>query len=112
MFSIQLKKEDSNSNRQYSVVSNAEKVQLLSPRNTRYQTPEYLAQAIRDKRKKLLQGSYYCPTCGQEKLRIGIDKKNKEVVAVCSCGMEQRLKYVPAFETVDYYSKFIDQCKK
>jgi transcription elongation factor Elf1 len=84
----------------------------LSPRNTRYQTPEYIAQAIRGKRKKLLQGSYYCPKCGKEKLRIGIDEKNKEVVAVCSCGIEQRLNYVPAFETVDYYNKFIDQCKK
>jgi transcription elongation factor Elf1 len=105
------KREESNRNRQHLVVSDAKKVQPLSPRNTRYQTPEYIAQAIRDKRKKLLQGSYYCPKCGKEKLRIGIDKKNKEVVAVCSCGMEQCLKYVPAFETVDYYNKFIDQSK-
>jgi transcription elongation factor Elf1 len=44
--------------------------------------------------------------------RTGIDKKNKEAIAVCNCGLEQRLNYVPAFETVDYYNKFRDQCKK
>ena len=44
-------------------------------------------------------------------MRIGIDKKSKEVVAVCICGMEQNLNYVPAFETVDYYNKFIDQSR-
>jgi transcription elongation factor Elf1 len=84
----------------------------MSPRNTRYQTPGYIAQAIRDKRKKLLQGSYSCPKCGTEKLRIGIDKKNKEAIAVCICGLEQRLSFVPAFETIDYYNKFRDQYKK
>jgi transcription elongation factor Elf1 len=71
-----------------------------------------MAQAIRDKRKKLLCGSYYCPKCGLEKLRVGVDKKNKEAVAICACGFEQNLNYVPAFETVDYYNKLIDQLKK
>ena len=84
----------------------------MSPRNTRYQTPKHVVQAIRDKRKKLLQGSYYCPKCGNEKLRIGIDRKNKEVIAMCSCGLEEQVGYVPAFETIDYYNKFIDQKKK
>ncbi len=82
----------------------------MSPRNARYQTPEYIAQGIRDKRKKLLQGSYSCPQCGKEQLRIGVDKKNKEAIAVCSCGLEKTLKFVPAFETVDYYNRFLDDC--
>jgi len=82
------------------------------PRNTRYQTPGYIVQAIRDKRKKLLQGSYSCPQCGLEKLRIGIDRNSKEVIAVCTCGLESSLKFVAAFETVDYYNKFMDEYKK
>lgn len=85
------------------------KVQPLSSRNTTYQTPECLARAIRDKRKKPLQGSHYCPQCGKKKPHIGIDKNNIEVIAVCGCGMEQRLNFVSTFETVDYY---IDQYKR
>lgn len=83
----------------------------MTPRKERYQTPIYIAQAIRDRRKKLLYGSYYCPKCKQEKLRQ-IDKQKKEVVAICGCGLECKLNYVPAFEAVDYYSKFIDQHRK
>ncbi|MCJ7423582.1 hypothetical protein MUP01_04850 [Candidatus Bathyarchaeota archaeon] len=84
----------------------------MSPRNTRYQTPEYIADAIRSKRKKLLYGQHFCPKCGLEKLRIEVDKKNKQVAVVCSCGLESQLNYVPAFEGVDYYSKFVDEFKK
>lgn len=84
----------------------------MSPRKERYQTPEYIAQGIRDRRKKLLYGSYSCPKCGLEKLRIEVDKKNKEVRAICSCGIEHRLDYVPVFESVDYYNKFMDQFNK
>jgi transcription elongation factor Elf1 len=84
----------------------------MSPRKERYQTPEYIAQGVRNKRKKLLCGIYNCPKCGLEKLRIEIDKKEKEVMVICGCGIEQRLNFVPAFETIDYYSKFIDQLKK
>jgi transcription elongation factor Elf1 len=47
-----------------------------------------------------------------EKLRIEADDKNKQVIAVCSCGLEHPLNYVPAFEGVDYYSKFVDEFKK
>lgn len=84
----------------------------MSPRKERYQTPTYIAQGIRDKRKKLLHGPYSCPKCGLDKLRIGINSKKKEVIAVCSCGMEQKLDYVSAFEAVDYYNKCLDKYKK
>lgn len=87
-------------------------VSLLSPRKARYQTPEYIADAIRSKRKKLLHGPYFCPKCGMEKLRIEVDKKNNMVNAVCSCGLERQLNYVPAFEGTDYYSKLADEFKK
>jgi transcription elongation factor Elf1 len=87
-------------------------VSVLSPRNTRYQTPEYVADAIRSKRKKLLYGPHSCPKCGMEKLRIEVDKKNKQVIVVCGCGLERQLNYVPAFEGVDYYNRFADNFKK
>lgn len=83
----------------------------MSPRKERYQTPKYIAQGIRDGRKKLLHGSYYCPKCGKDKLMIQIDKKEKRVIAMCSCGIEHSLNYVPAYEAVDYYNKFIDKFK-
>jgi hypothetical protein len=85
---------------------------VLSPRNTRYQVPEYIADAIRSKRKKMLYGPHSCPKCGLEKLRIEVDRKNKQVMAVCSCGLECQLNYVPAFEGVDYYNRFADEFKK
>lgn len=84
----------------------------MSPRKERYNVPEYIAQAIRNKRRKLLCGIYYCPKCGKDKLRIEVDRERKEVVAICSCGVEHQLNYVPAFESVDYYNRFIDQFKK
>ena len=87
-------------------------VEVMSPRKERYRTPKYVVQAIRDKRKQLLHGSYYCPKCGMNKLRIEVDKQKKEVVAVCLCGVEHQMKYVSAFESVDYYNKFLDQFPK
>jgi len=38
-----------------------------------------------------------------------MNKERKEVTAICSCGVEYPLKYVPALEAIDYYNKFIDQ---
>jgi transcription elongation factor Elf1 len=84
----------------------------MTPRKDRYQTPEYIAQGIRAKRKKLLYGSYSCPKCKQEKLQIQIDKEKKAVTAICGCGLNYKLNYVPAFEAVDYYNKFVDHLRK
>lgn len=84
----------------------------MSPRKARYQTPEWIAQSIRAKRKKLLHGLYDCPKCKMNKLRIKVDKGRKEVVAICDCGLEYLLKYVPAFESIDYYNRLIDRFNK
>jgi transcription elongation factor Elf1 len=84
----------------------------MSPRKERYQTPPYIAQAIRDKRKKLLCGVYDCPKCGLNKLRVEVDKGRKEVMVFCTCGERSQLSYVPAFELVDYYNKFLDHFSK
>lgn len=83
----------------------------MSPRKARYQTPEWIAQSIRNKRKKLLHGPYYCPNCGMNKLRVVVDKKKEEVVAICNCGLERQLNYAPVFEATDYYNKLIDEFK-
>ena len=84
----------------------------MAPRRTRHQTPEWFAQSIRDRRKKLLYGPYDCPKCKMKKLRIQVNKEKKEVIGICSCGLEYPLKYVPAFESIDYYNRLIDQINK
>ena len=61
----------------------------------------------------MVNGLYYCPKCGKNKLQITVDKKIKEVIAVClECGAKQDLSFAPVFEPVDYYNKFVDQLKK
>jgi len=84
----------------------------MSPRKSRYAVPQYIAQAIRDKRKELLYGPYDCPKCMQKKVLISIDKKAKDVKAVCCCGFRFDLKYREIFEPVDYYSKMLDQVRE
>ena len=84
----------------------------MSPRKAHHRIPTHIAQSIRDKRKKLLSGLYDCPKCWMHKLRIQVSKEQKEVRANCSCGVECPLKYVPAYETIDYYNKFIDHFNK
>jgi len=84
----------------------------MSPRKSRLKRPAYIAQSIRDKRKKLLHGPYNCPRCWMDKLRIQVDKGGKEVIALCSCGLEYSLDYVQSFESIDYYNKLIDGFNK
>ena len=84
----------------------------MSPRKSRYRIPKYVAQSIRNRRKMLLHGPYDCPKCKMNKLRIQVNKERKEVIGICSCGLEYPLKYVPAFESIDYYNKLIDQFNK
>ena len=47
-----------------------------------------------------------------DKLKIQVDKQKKEVLAVCSCGLEYSLNYVQSFESIDYYNKLIDGLNK
>jgi len=84
----------------------------MSPRKSRYRIPKYVAQSIRNKRKKLLYGPYDCPKCRMNKMRIQVNREQKKVIASCSCGLEYPLKYVSAFESIDYYNKFIDHFNK
>ncbi len=84
----------------------------MSPRNERYQVPKHIVQGIRDKRKALLHGPFACPNCGREKLMIKLEKGRNVAGAVCVCGVEQELKFVPVYEAVDYYSKFMDSFRR
>jgi transcription elongation factor Elf1 len=84
----------------------------MSPRKSRQKIPGWVAQSIRNKRKMLLHGPYNCPKCWMDKLGIRVDKEKKEVLAVCSCGLEHRLNYVQSFESVDYFNKLIDGFNK
>jgi len=84
----------------------------MSPRKSRYRVPEWVAQSIRDERKRLLHGTYDCPKCSMPKLRILVNKEKREVIAICDCGLEYPLKYVGAYERVDYYNNLVDQLYK
>ena len=86
--------------------------EAMSPRKSRQKIPEYIAQSIRKKRNQLLHGPYNCPKCWLDKLRIQVDKERKEVLAICSCGLEHSLNYVQSFEAVDYFNKLIDGLNK
>lgn len=81
----------------------------MAPRKSHYRIPEWQVQSYRNKTKKILFGPYTCPKCNQNKLRINVNKKKKEVAAICNCGLEYAFKYVSAYEPVDYYNKLIDQ---
>jgi len=62
--------------------------------------------------KQMVNGPYYCPKCRKELLQILADLKNKQVYAVCKCGLEWQLTYAPVFQPIDYYNKFRDLWKK
>jgi transcription elongation factor Elf1 len=84
----------------------------MSPRKSRYAVPEWAVKSFRNKGKELLHGPYDCPKCGMNKLKIQVNKEEKEVTAACSCGLEYPMNYVASFESVDYYNKLIDQFYK
>ena len=62
--------------------------------------------------KQMVNGPYYCPKCRKELLQIYADVKNKEVYAICKCGLEWQLTYAPVFQPIDYYNKFRDAVEK
>ena len=84
----------------------------MCPRKSRHRVPEWAVKLFKNDRKKLLFGPYDCPKCGTSTLRIEVDKKRKEVVAVCNCGLGYPLDYVPSLESIDYYNKLVDQFYK
>ena len=85
----------------------------MSPRKERYAVPRDAVRTFRREAKKMVNGPYYCPKCGKDKLQITVDTKKKEVTAVClECKLDESLSFAPVFEPVDYYNKFVDKLKK
>jgi transcription elongation factor Elf1 len=84
----------------------------MSPRKDMYRIPPNQVRMFQRDNKRLANGPYDCPKCGKHQLQIVIAPKNKEVQAVCICGVNEELKYAPVFQGIDYYSRFLDNCKK
>ena len=84
----------------------------MCPRKEAYKVPHNRIKILMKEAKQLVNGPYYCPKCRKELLQILADVDKKEVFAICTCGLEQQLTYAPVFQPVDYYSKFMDMCKK
>jgi transcription elongation factor Elf1 len=84
----------------------------MCPRNASYKVPHNRIKILVKEAKQMVNGPYYCPVCKKELMQILADVKKKEVIAVCTCGLEQKLTYAPVFQPIDYYSKFMDMYKK
>ena len=80
----------------------------MSPRKARYEVDKHIVQGIRDRRKKILNGPYFCPACSQEKLRVIISHENENVLALCKCGFRKTLQYTPNRQGIDYYNELFD----
>lgn len=84
----------------------------MSKKESRRKVPSSRIKILVKEAKQMVNGPYYCPNCRRELLQILADVKNKEVYAVCKCGLEEKLVYAPVFQPIDYYNKFRDICKK
>jgi len=84
----------------------------MTPRSPAYKVPHNRIKILVKEAKQMVNGPYYCPKCRKELLQILANVSNKEVLVVCTCGLEQKLNYAPVFQPIDYYSKFMDMYKK
>ncbi len=84
----------------------------MSPVNKSYRTPHNRIKILVKDAKQLVNGPYFCPQCKKEILQILACPPKKEVYAVCTCGVEEKLNYAPVFQPIDYYSKFMDIYKR
>ena len=80
----------------------------MTPRKARYQVEKHIVQGIRDRRAKILEGPYRCPSCGLESLRILIAHETENVYAKCRCGFQRDLEYNSGREGIDYYNDLFD----
>ena len=58
--------------------------------------------------RKLIYGPFECFSCANKSLIINVNKKNKEVFGICSCGLKMKLDYFSSFQPVDYFNKLVD----
>lgn len=64
------------------------------------------------KGRSISSGPYECPNCCKKNLVISVDKNQASAEALCNCGFNCKLKYVPINEPVDYLSQAIDKYYK
>jgi transcription elongation factor Elf1 len=88
------------------------RLKMMSSVKDRHKIPGSRMKILTKDAKQMVNGPYYCPKCRKELLQICADTKNKQVYAVCKCGLEWQLTYAPVFQPVDYYNKFRDAWKK
>ena len=81
----------------------------MCPKEDQFRVKGRQAEAVRRKRKELQYGPYNCPKCGMNRLMIQVNKETKEAKGTCVCGLGHPLRYVEAYERVDYYNKLIDE---
>jgi transcription elongation factor Elf1 len=84
----------------------------MSPKPSAYKVPHNRKKILVKEAKQMVNGPYYCPQCKKELLQILADPNQKEVYAICKCGLEEKMTYAPVFQPIDYYSKFMDLYKK
>ncbi len=85
---------------------------MINPKGSSYRTPHNKIKILVKEAKQMVNGPYWCPKCRKELMQILADKNNREVLAICKCGVEQKLTYAPIFQPIDYYSKFMDMWRK
>lgn len=86
-----------------------EAVKRMSPRKTHYRIPDWKIREFKIRSKKIIFGPYFCPKCKKENLKVRVNKNKKEANALCDCGLEHLFKFIPSYDPVDYYNKFVDQ---
>jgi transcription elongation factor Elf1 len=84
----------------------------MCPKTASHRVPHNRIKILVKEAKQMVNGPYYCPKCKKELMQILADKNKKEVLIVCTCGMEHQMVYAPVFQPIDYYSKFMDLWKK
>ncbi len=84
----------------------------MSLKTGNYRVPHNRIKILVKEAKQMVNGPHYCPKCKKELLQTLADKNKKEVLVICTCGLEHKLVYAPVFQPIDYYSKFMDLYKK
>lgn len=65
-------------------------------------------KAVKIVRKKLPE-FYLCPRCGKNTVKATVNKKQEQVVVVCSnCGLRSSFQVQPQMAAVDAYCLFVD----
>ncbi len=62
--------------------------------------------------KKKLPKVFDCPKCGENSVRVSLDKNGRALVQCGTCGLRDEFNVTSSHEEVDVYCKFIDELNK